>query len=659
MSKGIYIGLGSMLFLAFIASLALFEVFQQSQVEARLIRVDQQLAELQTMKGDLGRINAQLGVMEQLLRERPAQVIVSGGVGEVQGSGGGKAAGGECKNNMLVGDQEPWLPEGVKADMTARIVRAIPAGSKGFNPLTESGADVQEIERYVNAYVAERSPKNPNDWRGYLASCVEVNGDFTEYTVHLKPNIFWHPIQSDYLKDRAWLQGDHPLTADDFIFTIDMIMDPAVEGAAPLRSYYKDVERLEKIDDLTFKVIWKKKTFQSKTFTLELPPTPAWIYAHDPNGKPYPKATRGQNFNQHWYVHMMGVGPYRMDSFKENEYIKLVRNEQFFGPRHGFLEIVYKVVGDATQRMAQFESRQLEMVVPVSPSEYNEITTKKAAQYIECKDATCAPGADQFAYGIFARMAYRYIGWNLKSALFSDKRVRRAMTHALNRPVLLKQIFHGLGIPISGNFYPLGPEYNPDIEPLDFNLDTAKKLLDEAGWIDRDGDGIRDKDGKKFEFTLLVYGYRPEFISLGEYFRDDLARIGVSMKIDPLDWSLMQTKIAAKDFDAFTGGWALGWEADPYQIWHSSQADQPESSNHVGFKNEEADKIIEEARLTFDTDARVRLFHRFHEIVHEEQPYTFLFSDRAVAIWQPVIRNVVFQPNRPHDISFPWYRALP
>jgi peptide/nickel transport system substrate-binding protein len=655
MSKGIYIGLGSTLFLAFLTAITLFGVWQDSQVEQRLLRIDQQLADLQSMKGDLGRLSAQISSFERLLRNRPSPSSSSPSFLPPNTSSSPQA----CPNNLLSSDQSPWLPPSTPADRSARLVRAIPAGSKGFNPITEGGADVSEIERYVNAFLAERDPNDLNLWRGYLASCIQVNAEFTEYTIHLKPNILWHPIQSDYLKDRPWLQGDHPLTADDFIFTLDMILDPSVEGAASLRTYYKDVERVEKIDDLTFKIIWTKKTYQSKSFTLELPPTPAWIYAHDPSGKPYPKSTRGQNFNQHWYIHMMGVGPYRMDSFKENEYIRLVRNERFFTAPHPHQEVVYKIISDATQRIAQFESGQIDIVVPISPAEYNEVSTQKTNRYTRCDDPSCAVPKDQFGYGIFPRMAYRYIGWNLKSPLFSDKRVRLAMSHAINSPVLLDKIFYGLGIQVSGGFYPLSPEYNTDLDPPDFNLDTARQLLDEAGWIDRDGDGIRDKDGKKFEFTLLVYSYRPEFIALAEYFRDDLARINVSMKIDPVDWSLMQTRTSAKEFDAYTGGWALGWEADPYQIWHSSQADLPESSNMVGFKNAEADQIIEQARLTFDTKERVRLFHRFHQIVHEEQPYTFLFADKGVAIWQPTLRNVTFQANRPHDLSFPWYRALP
>ncbi|MFP5213100.1 MAG: peptide-binding protein, partial [Acidobacteriota bacterium] len=95
-------------------------------------------------------------------------------------------------------------------------------------------------------------------------------------------------------------------------------------------------------------------------------------------------------------------------------------------------------------------------------------------------------------------------------------------------------------------------------------------------------------------------------------------------------------------FDACTMGWSLGWVSDPYQIWHSSQAEK--GSNYVGFKNAEADKLIEEGRQEFDDQKRIKLYHRFHEILHEEQPYTFLFSQEALVAVASRFEDVKVHP---------------
>ena len=224
---------------------------------------------------------------------------------------------------------------------------------------------------------------------------------------------------------------------------------------------------------------------------------------------------------------------------------------------------------------------------------------------------------------------------------------------------LLRENMHGLGRITTGNFFIDGPDYNNDLEPHAFDLDRAAELLEQAGWVDGDGDGIREKlvDGQmmNFEFGMVTYGYRPEFVAAMEHYRNDLQRIGVVMNIEPVEWAVMVERMESKDFDAYTGGWVLGWDSDPYQIWHSSQADEPSGSNRVGFRNAEADRIIEQARSTFDADERSALFHEFHRIVWEEQPYTFWFSGQELGAWRPNVENVNFSPLRPFASSMNWH----
>jgi ABC-type transport system substrate-binding protein len=224
---------------------------------------------------------------------------------------------------------------------------------------------------------------------------------------------------------------------------------------------------------------------------------------------------------------------------------------------------------------------------------------------------------------------------------------------------MLKQNMQGLGRLLSGPFYIAGPDYDQTILPWPFDLKRAAALLDEAGWRDTDGNGIREKviDGKavEFNFGMLTYGYRPEFIAAMEAFRNDLRTIGVIMTIEPAEWAILVRRMEQKDFEAYTGGWQLGWDTDLYQIWHSSQADVPKSSNRVGFRNPEADKIIEGVRAEFDLAKRKELFSRFHKLVHEEQPYTFWFGGDEIGAWRDRVQNVSFSVVRPYTWTTNWF----
>ncbi len=131
----------------------------------------------------------------------------------------------------------------------------------------------------------------------------------------------------------------------------------------------------------------------------------------------------------------------------------------------------------------------------------------------------------------------------------------------------------------------------------------------------------------------------------------------MKLSIESAEWSLFQKRIDERKFDAYMGGWALGWESDPYQLWHSSQADVPKGSNYVGFRNPEADEIIETLRVTFDPEERIRLFRNFHAIVHAEQPYTFFMVPEVPYCGWDDVRNMVFARTRPQTNALPWWVA--
>jgi len=210
----------------------------------------------------------------------------------------------------------------------------------------------------------------------------------------------------------------------------------------------------------------------------------------------------------------------------------------------------------------------------------------------------------------------------------------------IDREKILKDVYFGLAEIVTGPFVLKSAYSDPTIKPWPFDPAAAKRLLAEAGWKDEDGDGILEKDGKKFTFTMLQIATSPIQQKMMPMIKETLAAGGIDMKIQNVEWSVYVQRLEEQSFEACSLGWTASFDPDPYQIWHSSQADIKGSSNHIGFKNAEADRIIEELRRTFDMEKRLELAHRFCRLLHEEQPYTFLFSPYDLVAISKRYRNV-------------------
>jgi len=532
---------------------------------------------------------------------------------------------------------------------------------KGFNPLLENAADLTEfIELYAALPLAERNVfTNPDVWHGRLAWRVEVTDDFKEFTFYLRPGVKWHEPVVANDPAFAWIKGSHPVTADDFVFTIDMIMNPQAE-VGPIRNYYQALESWKAIDETTLVLRWKKKLYTNLAQSLALAALPRFLYGHDQQGKPFPKETLGLRFNQHWYNNkaFIGAGPYRMTTYEPGSKMVLERVDGSPGDKPAIKTLLYPMYTDSTQTPLKLRAHELNFG-EMQAAQYREEIQRYQGAATKPKDSPFLDG--RIDCKPVTGTSFRYVGYNADRPIFGDPRVRRAMTHSLDRKRLIENVYVGLGT-ITTSPYPVEAPYNdPDIKPIPFDLAAAAALLKEAGWVDTDGDGLLDKllrpgDAKRtpFEFALLINTARKESAVLANIFRDDLLKIGVKANIEAVEWSLFLKRMDEKNFDAFFGAWTVGWDPDLYQIWHSSQADTPKGSNRVGFRNKEADVIIEKLRETFDKDERTTLLRRFHRIVDELQPYTFFMVPRYVHCTWREVQGVMFSKEYPTVNTFPW-----
>jgi len=259
--------------------------------------------------------------------------------------------------------------------------------------------------------------------------------------------------------------------------------------------------------------------------------------------------------------------------------------------------------------------------------------------------------------------AYRYIGYNLKREFFKDKRVRLALAHAVQVDELIKNVLKGLATRTTGISLRNSPNYDSTLPEIPYDLDKARQLLSEAGWEDSDGDGLRDKTigGKKFvaRFDLLIYNASPTFTTIAEVIKEDCRKIGVEVLVTRSEWNFMLQKLRKKDFDAAMLGWALSWKLDPLQIFHSSQADVPDSSNSISYRNPEVDKLIEELRMTVDVKRQREIYLQLHRLIYDDQPYTFLFSELRTGFYNGRLKNVKTYDLKPCVDDSEWTSTRP
>ncbi len=418
------------------------------------------------------------------------------------------------------------------------------------------------------------------------------------------------------LRDDVYFSDGKQITTDDILFSYKTIINPKVD-AHSLANYYYPIQEVIQIDSHMVKFILREPYFKGFEIAGLMPILPKHIYEFsDP-----------ADFNKR-RSKPVGSGPYVFEKWDVGREIVLRRNERYWGHKPKLKRIVFRVITNEVAAVQALRAHEIDFMVPTSEQFVELSKDKEFVKKFKC------------FYYWNPGTGYSYMGWNQNTAFFSDRRVRLAMTHLIDREMIIKHILGGLGRIVTGPFYILGKQYNSSIEPWPYDPERAKELLDEAGWRDTDNDGIRDKGGTPFSFRFMIVSANPVYERLAKLFKDEMAKAGIDLHPDPYEWSVFEERLNRRSFDATMLAWGGVVLQDPYQIWHSSQI-KGRGSNRVGFNNKEADALIEEARRTLDDEKRNKLYHRFHRILHEEQPYTFFRARPSIRFLDRRFENVI------------------
>ena len=466
-------------------------------------------------------------------------------------------------------------------------------------PLLASDATSHGIAGFVfNGLI--KYDKNLNV-TGDLAESWEIAADGLVITFHLRRGVRWH--------------DGRPFTAADVLYTYRVTVDPKTPTA--YAGDFLKVKKAEVLDDYTFRVTYDKP-FAPGLMSWSVGILPGHLLA----GKDITTSPLGR--------HPIGTGPYRFKEWVAGQKIVLAANHDYFEGRPYIDGYILRIIPDTATMFLELRASGIDRM-GLTPLQFTRQTENNLFR-------------ENFNKYRYLSFAYTYMGYNLKNPLFADRRIRQAIAYAVNREEIIDGVLLGLGRPATGPYKPGTWAHNPKVRSYPYDPAKAKALLAEAGWSRVNSEGIREKEGRPFEFEIITNQGNEIRAKCAEIIQRRLAEVGIRVKIRVVEWAaFVNDFINKRKFDATILGWTIPMEPDLYDVWHSSKTG-PQELNFISYKNAEVDALIVKARETFDQPLRKRCYDRIQEILAEEQPYLFLYVPDALPIVSARFRGVEVAP---------------
>jgi peptide/nickel transport system substrate-binding protein len=426
------------------------------------------------------------------------------------------------------------------------------------------------------------------DETGQISPCLalewEVSEDGTVYEFRLRQDVTWH--------DGA------PFTSSDVAFTVQAMQDPNYQGAPALGELWRNVT-VELPDDYTVRFTLDEP-FPSFLYYTTIGLLPAHLLSNVPAGE----------LPQHEFSteHPVGTGMFMVESVSPDQVV-LVANPDFWGRAPFLDQVEFWFFGDWENLMASYERGEIH---GFHPSNQDQLSLLRQIPTLQLYSAQSA------GYGL----AYLNLDRE-EDPFFQSKEVRQALFYGLDRQSLIDTSLDGQGLVADSPISSMSWAYDPSVRQYSYDPERAIGLLDASGWVDTDGDLIRDQDGVPLAFTLLA-SEDPAQTALAQAMARQWRAIGVDATVRPVGGGLVPNYIRPRHFDAVLIEVVLTADPDPYPWWHSTQIGS-QGLNFAGFANEEADVLMEEIRSSIDHERRLELFHAFQQLFAEEVPSLLIY----------------------------------
>jgi len=482
-----------------------------------------------------------------------------------------------------------------------------------FNPLYSLDESSSQLEGMLfDGLVTVDEQLRP---KPHLAEKIQQSENGLEYTVTIRRGVKFHDGKE--------------LTADDVVFTYSIPLSPDYNGERS--SDFEMIESIEKLDKYTVKFRLREKDASFLPVTLSYGILPKHLLKNVQVAK-----LKEHKFNTSQPV---GTGPFRFVKWEKNGFVELAANEHYFLGKPRIKSIKYKIVHNQEVLYEQLKNGEVHYAPEI------ELTNVKKIKRLRGLDVQSN-----------ISHSYVFIGWNEKNELFQDKKVRQALTMAINRKAIVRKILHRQGKEAHIPETPIASIFTDEIQTLKYNRREAKKLLKEAGWEDTDRDGILDREGKDFSFTLKTNKGNVVREKVALLVQKQLKEIGIDVKTEFWEWEDLIKQISPPnwDYDALILEWSLSKFPNHFDIFHSSQREY--GLNFVWWENEQADLLLSKSRKIMDESERKQIYKEIFQIIEDEQPYTVLYYPKEFRALPERLNGYIFHPKnyfyKVHEWSF-------
>jgi len=453
---------------------------------------------------------------------------------------------------------------------------------EALNPMGTTDAHARDVYNLLFLSLLDEQPDFLS-FKPRLAKSYEFSRDRKVLTFHLRNDVYW----SDGVQ----------VTARDVLATFKAQKNPDVLWSGiHLKEH---IDSVSVLDDFTVSFYFNEVYPYQVMDVNDGPIMPAHIIESVP-----PDSIRLLRIED-----LPTNGPFKLKEWKRGQLLVLVPYENYYEKGKPYLEkVIFKIIPDQVTLLTQLKSGEIDCMVSVPPREMDDLKKNHP----------------EFTVFDFPTRAYIYIGWNEKYPFFANRHIRRALTMAINRKLIIDNLYYGYAEECTSPFVPLIWAYNPDIKPIPYDVIGAREILRQEGFADSNGDGWLDKDGKCFEFELMTnYGNQIRR-DIQVMVQDMLKQVGIKVNPITLEWATMLERIKSGRFDAMINAWRIGTKADLAPIW-SCESRRPGGYNRIGYCNPVVDSLNSAACAILDFEKAKPLFYKAQEIIYEDQPYTFLY----------------------------------
>lgn len=456
-------------------------------------------------------------------------------------------------------------------------------GDPSMNIVTMPGAlvDILVYKTMFNNLVKYELVEGSIAIVGDLAESWESNDELTEYTFTLRDGITWH--------------DGTPFTADDVVFTIETVLNP--DNNAAQRANISTVDRAEAVDEKTVKFILNQ-------------PFAALPVMLGYNRVIFPKhLLEGADFASpaEFIQNPVGTGPFMFSEQVQGSHVELVRYDDYFAGTPLLDSIVFKVIPDGNNRVAQVASGDVDFAV-IEPSQIQAVE-----------------GNGNVEVRLAPQVNYYFFAINHSNPKLQDARVRQALAHGIDQQAIIDNFLLGTGERATGPINPLlGAYYNPDVQTYEYDPERAAALLQEAGWTKGSDGLLTNAAGEKFPIRFNGPSSYPIMVQIITYAQQQYQALGFDVSLEIVEWPVHLEMYAAQEYDLLMQWWITPPDPDLYPHYHT------EVNNRWKYSNARADELMVQARTEPDVETRIQLYHELQALLAEDVPVVYLYYPQEI-----------------------------